>query len=95
MKDLMDTLTADLLAQPNVPLEHRGHRIDLYVDHDKATFMMVMKATNEMYIFYDDAAEDFWGMYILGLHANKYDPDKTLEQLWNEYTYHDVKERQS
>ena len=89
MKDPFDTLTEDLFAQATVPMEHNGRKINLFADHEAAEFMMVEKATSRMYCFYKEDGKDFWSMYIFGLHANKYDPDKTLEQLWNEYTYYD------
>ena len=85
MKDPMDTLTADLLAPPDAPIEHEGEHYTLFADHENEIFMMINNETDVSYLFYDEAAREFWKRYIKGLHANAYDPDKTLHQLFEEY----------
>ena len=85
MKDPMDHLTADLLAQPDAPIEYEGEHYTLFADHEAEIFMMIENKTDVSYLFYDEAAREFWARYIKGLHANAYDADITLHYLFEEY----------
>ena len=85
MKDPMDTLTADLLAPPDAPIEHEGEHYTLFADHENEIFMLINNETNVSYLFYDEAARDFWKRYILELRDNDYDADITLHELFKEY----------
>ena len=69
----------------NPPPEHEGKHYTLFADHENEIFMLINNETNVSYLFYDEAAREFWARYIKGLHANDYDADITLHQLFEEY----------